>query len=100
MLAAGRTWVDWRREEAPMPDCVQWRWLGVMLVLSSLVSPPPILAQSAAGDGWLPGPGAAGPNTYSGVIDAPALNARITAGGTIQLAGWFVDRTADGWAGA
>jgi len=52
------------------------------------------------GDGWLAGPGATGANTYSGVIDTPSSDAQITTSGVVQLAGWFLDRTADGWAGA
>jgi hypothetical protein len=49
----------------------------------------------------LAGPGATGDNTsYVGVIDAPQNNARITRTGALQLTGWFVDRTATGWAGA
>src|SRR5205823_8845705 len=36
--------------------------LGVLL---------PASASAALGEGWLPGPGAVGDNTYSGVIDIP-----------------------------
>jgi hypothetical protein len=54
----------------------------------------------ALGEGWLAGPGATGDNTYSGVIDAPAMNAQLTSNESVQLSGWFLDRTAVGWAGA
>jgi hypothetical protein len=71
-----------------------------MLVVLSVLHPAPALAAPALGDGWLPGPGAVGENTYSGVIDAPPVGALVTTSGAVQMAGWFVDRTADGWAGA
>jgi hypothetical protein len=58
------------------------------------------MAEPVLGDGWLPGPGASGDNTYSGVIDAPVAAAPVITSGAVQMAGWFVDRTADGWAGA
>lgn len=70
------------------------------LVLSAVTLAAPVRAAAVLGDGWLAGPGASGDNTYSGVIDAPVANLRVLAPGTIQMAGWFVDRTADGWAGA
>src|SRR5207248_6779634 len=57
-------------------------------------------AAAVLGEGWLPGPGATGDNTYSGVIDSPAGGSQIARSGPIQVAGWFIDRTADGWAGA
>jgi hypothetical protein len=66
----------------------------------SLAGPTPALAAPALGDGWLSGPGASGDNTYSGLIDTPSSDAQITASGVVQLAGWFLDRTAEGWAGA
>jgi hypothetical protein len=69
--------------------------IGV-LVLGATTSMP-MAAQ--AGDGWLRGPGATGDSTFTGAIDAPAMNRRITTPGALQLAGWVVDRTAEGWAG-
>jgi hypothetical protein len=68
------------------------------LILAVLPVAPP--AEAVLGDGWLAGPGAVGDNTYSGVVDAPLNNASVTAAGAVRLAGWFVDRTATGWAGA
>jgi hypothetical protein len=62
------------------------------------------VAGSSSGRGWsrLAGrPGATGDNTtYAGVIDAPLNDARLIRTGSLQLAGWFLDRTATGWAGA
>jgi hypothetical protein len=64
-----------------------------------LVSTTPAAAQQIGGD-WQPGPGAAGDNTFSGVIDSPPANANVTTGNALLVAGWFVDTTAEGWAGA
>lgn len=73
----------------------------VATVLFAVSARTPTAASAAVlGEGWLPGPGAVGENTYSGVIDEPAVDARVTRSGALQLAGWFVDRTAEGWAGA
>ena len=70
---------------------------GVVLLLSA--APVPASAQQIGG-GWQPGPGAAGENTYSGVIDTPPASANVTTGNSMLVAGWFVDTTAEGWAGA
>jgi len=83
-------WPNWRR----------WQWLAAPLITLSLQSPTPALEAPVLGEGWLAGPGAVGGNTYSGVIDAPGIDVRMTVAGVVQIAGWFVDRTADGWAGA
>jgi hypothetical protein len=37
-------------------------------------------------------------NTYDGYVDAPAANATVPNGG-FTVAGWVVDKTAEGWAG-
>jgi hypothetical protein len=37
--------------------------------------------------------------TYAGFIDVPAMNATVPTG-SFTVAGWFVDQTAQGWAGA
>jgi hypothetical protein len=70
-------------------------------VLSALVSVyivPSSVSADAVSD-WTPGPGAVSDNTYAGFIDAPSGNASV-ATGDFSVAGWFVDRTAQGWAGA
>jgi hypothetical protein len=82
------------------PSSTRWRSLAVMLIMLRLLLPTPTLAAPVLGDGWLAGPGAVADNTYSGVIDVPAVGAPVTTSGAVQMAGWFVDRTADGWAGA
>jgi hypothetical protein len=64
------------------------------LVLSLV---PPAAAQSS---GWQPGPGAILDNTYTGNIDTPTNGASVPGSGTFTVAGWFVDTTAQGWAGA
>ena len=48
---------------------------------------------------WTPGPDAILDSTYDGFIDLPALNATLPTG-SFTVAGWFVDTTAQGWAGA
>jgi hypothetical protein len=68
---------------------------AVMALL--LASVPAALAQSA---GWQPGPGAALDNTYDGYIDIPHGGDSVPGSGSFTVAGWFLDHTAQGWAGA
>jgi len=72
------------------------RAAAVSLVLLLVVAPP-VAAQSA---GWTAGPGAVLENTYDGFIDAPSSGATVPGAGQFLVTGWFVDRTAQGWAGA
>lgn len=83
-------------------------WIQVISVLGlALASARPAAAQQATvpqqapGVGaWAPGPAASGDrNTLAGVIDAPNSGAAVPLG-TLQLSGWFVDLSAQGWAGA
>jgi len=62
-----------------------------------VVSVPGASAQTA---GWQPGPGAILDNTYDGYIDIPKAGSSVPASGAFTVAGWFVDKTAQGWAGA
>ena len=72
----------------------------VCALVAAIVSPvAPSFGQAMVG-GWQAGPGAAGDNTYAGVIDSPASGASFDVTGRIGLSGWFVDTTAQGWAGA
>lgn len=70
--------------------------LGTCLALA-ISTAPPVLAQSS---GWQPGPGAILDNTYDGFIDQPTNGATVPGSGSFPLSGWFVDTTAQGWAGA
>jgi hypothetical protein len=70
---------------------------GLALLLSA--APAPATAQQIGAD-WQPGPSAAGDNTFSGVIDSPPAGANVTTGNALLVSGWFVDTTAEGWAGA
>src|SRR5919202_1148566 len=70
--------------------------LGTCLALV-IGTAPPALAQASD---WLPGPGAILDNTYQGFIDQPANGATVPGSGSFTLSGWFVDTTAQGWAGA
>jgi Big-like domain-containing protein len=62
-----------------------------------LASGPAALAQSA---GWQSGPGAILDNTYDGYIDVPHNGDTVAGSGSFTVAGWFIDHTAQGWAGA
>ncbi len=66
------------------------------LVASAVLAPLQVSAQAA---GWQPGPGGVGDNTYDGFIDGPASGATVSTNG-FTVNGWFVDNTAQGWAGA
>ncbi len=74
-----------------------WRLLVPLALLATLLVPA-----SAAADpltSWTPGPDAILDNTYDGSIDTPSLNATVP-NGNFTVSGWFVDKQADGWAGA
>src|SRR5438067_6059607 len=67
-------------------------WLAAMVALASSTGGVAAADLSA-------GPGAVGDNTYAGAIDTPAANGHVTSAGAVHVSGWFVDRTAQGWAG-
>jgi Bacterial Ig domain len=71
--------------------------LAVGSLLLTLVAAPPVAAQSS---GWTAGPQAILDNTYDGYIDQPAGGATVPGAGQFLVTGWFVDKTAQGWAGA
>jgi hypothetical protein len=48
---------------------------------------------------WTPGPGAVGDDTYVGFVDTPGPSATITPNQVLEVRGWVVDQTAEGWAG-
>jgi len=72
------------------------RLLAASLVVA-FATAAPVAAQST---GWTGGPGAVLDNTYDGFIDGPASGATVPGSGSFVVNGWFVDRTAQGWAGA
>jgi hypothetical protein len=72
--------------------------LGAATMFGVLLLGAPLASAQAMT--WSPGPGGVGDNTYDGYIDAPATGATVSAAGAFQVAGWFVDKTAEGWAGA
>lgn len=49
--------------------------------------------------GWQAGPGAVGDNSYVGLVESPATGGSAPTLGALSLTGWFVDTTAQGWAG-
>jgi len=72
-----------------------------LAVLGCLLLTTPGFAQQTPTPAlWQPGPGAAGDNTYVGAIDAPANGSSVSLTSLLTLSGWFVDTTAQGWAGA
>src|SRR5215470_15284256 len=74
------------------------RLLVPLALLASLLLP----AASASADpltSWTPGPDAILDNTYDGFIDTPSMNATVPTG-NFTVSGWFVDKQAEGWAGA
>ena len=75
------------------------RLLGIVFTLVVLASSAPPAA-AILGDGWLPGPGAMGDNAYSGIVDMPVMKDQVMRAGAVRVSGWFLDRTASGWAGA
>src|SRR5215218_723668 len=70
---------------------------GASLAMALAIVAAPASAQTS---GWLPGPDAAADNTFDGYVDAPTSGATLSGGGSFAVAGWFVDRNAEGWAGA
>jgi hypothetical protein len=77
--------------------CVSILTLAIATALAMVLLPA--LTYADAVTDWTPGPGAVGDNTYDGFIDLPTNNATIGTG-SFTASGWFVDKTAQGWAGA
>jgi hypothetical protein len=72
-------------------------WLGLAVLVSAFIVPATVSADTFTS--WSPGPGAVLDNTYDGYIDTPRMNATVPTG-SFPVSGWFVDRQAQGWAGA
>src|ERR1700682_2447308 len=70
---------------------------GLVGLLGALIGPASAFADPVAS--WPAGPAGILDNTYTGFIDLPAMNATVPTG-SFTVAGWFVDKTAEGWAGA
>src|SRR5579864_5922273 len=70
---------------------------AAVALLGSMAAPA---AAQQAGSGWQPGPGGVLDNTYSGFIDQPTAGGTVPGSGSFAVTGWFVDQTAQGWAGA
>lgn len=73
--------------------------LSVVAMLLLLATPTFGQQLPTAGT-WQPGQGAMGDNTYVGAIDAPANGSSVAPTTLFSVSGWFVDTTAQGWAGA
>jgi hypothetical protein len=72
-------------------------WLGLVGLLGALIGPAAVFADPISS--WTAGPGAILDPSYDGFIDIPQLNSTVPTGG-FTVAGWFVDKAAEGWAGA
>ena len=70
---------------------------AVAALIAGMASPA---AAQQAGSGWQPGPDSVLDNTYTGFIDQPSGGGTVPGSGSFALTGWFVDQTAQGWAGA
>jgi hypothetical protein len=73
------------------------RFIAVLALLGAVLAPA--LASADPLTAWTAGPDAILDDTYDGFIDAPAMNATVPTG-NFSVTGWFVDRDAQGWAGA
>jgi hypothetical protein len=69
--------------------------LGVTSVAAQSTAQP-----SSSQPAWSAGPGATTSDTYEGSVDSPTAGSSISGGSTLNVDGWFVDTTAQGWAGA
>src|SRR5205823_6709806 len=72
-------------------------WFGLVGLLGALIGPAAVFADPVTA--WTAGPGAILDPVYDGYIDIPNLNSTVPTG-SFTVAGWFVDKTAEGWAGA
>src|SRR5262245_29366069 len=72
-------------------------WLGLAGLVGVLLGPATATADTITD--WTPGPNAALDNTYTGYIDSPTMNSTVSTNG-FNVTGWFVDKSAQGWAGA
>ncbi|HEX8966442.1 MAG TPA: hypothetical protein VF937_01090, partial [Chloroflexota bacterium] len=72
-------------------------WLSLAGLFGMFLAPASVSADPLTS--WTPGPDAILDNTYDGFIDTPTMNASVPSG-NFTVAGWFVDKTAEGWAGA
>ena len=68
----------------------------ILALLGALLAPATASADPLTD--WTAGPSAILDPTYDGNIDLPTMNATVS--GNFTVAGWFVDRTAEGWPGA
>lgn len=73
------------------------RALQALLLVLVLAAAPSARADFV--DPWSPGPDASGDDSFAGFVDAPATGALLSSSAPIEVRGWVVDQTADGWAG-
>jgi hypothetical protein len=78
---------------------VSIRWLLPLIALCAALAMQPALAQDAT-RGWQSLDSGQADNTYVGTIDTPGDGSGIGTSGSVTVSGWFVDTSAQGWAGA
>jgi hypothetical protein len=69
----------------------------LLVALGMVLLTTPAAADSSAP--WTPGPQASGDDTYTGFVDAPQAGGTVTGSAALEIRGWAVDRTAEGWSG-
>jgi hypothetical protein len=69
----------------------------LLALLFAFLAVPPASAQQTF---WLPGPNALGDaSPYAGAIDQPSAGAAVAAFRPLEISGWVVDTSAQGWSG-
>src|SRR5919206_4222958 len=66
----------------------------LLVIVAFILQAPSALAAT-----WQPAADAVGDMTYAGFVDQPALGAQLASDQPLVVSGWFVDQTAQGWAG-
>jgi hypothetical protein len=76
------------------------RFRGLIFLLAAVALALPTAPDAAAQTtGWQPGPDATPDSVNQGFIDSPGSGAIVLTSGPFLVRGWFVDPTAQGWAG-
>jgi hypothetical protein len=73
--------------------------VGAVLATQACMALPAMAQTAPAVSTWQPGPDASGDNSYTGAIDQPAAGSSQAVSIPLQVSGWVVDTTAQGWSG-
>lgn len=78
-----------------------WPLTLALIAAVGLTAATPTFGQPLPGPGgWQPGPDGTGDNTYVGLVETPTNGSTVSQTNPLSVSGWFVDTTAQGWAGA